>query len=159
MNYLFLKRCFTLFTLHWVDNCCMFPKRINLVGDQILPEIPEHIGIIKSVLVKNISKSILKVFLWIQELLMGCSYLSERLGITNLRIYQYWIFHHTFFQICLGMLKPSEHEKFSHYSNHDSPYLKDCSEVRSADPQILFYYSILRIGGLVCGYRNLFIGN
>ena len=28
-----------------------------------------------------------------------------------------------------------------------SPNLKNCSENRSADPPILFYYSILRIGG------------
>ena len=78
---------------------------------------------------------------------MVCSYLSEREEITNL-ILSY------IFQICLGMLKSSEHRKLSRYSNYDSPYLKDCSKVRSADPPILFFYSILRIGGLVT-YREL----
>ena len=45
------------------------------------------------------------------------------------------------------MLKSSEHEKLWHYSYYESPNFKDCSEVRSSDPPILFYYKILKIGG------------
>ena len=44
------------------------------------------------------------------------------------------------------MLKYSEHEKLWHFSNYGSPNLKDCSEVRSADPLISFYYYVLRKG-------------
>ena len=45
------------------------------------------------------------------------------------------------------MLKSSEHEILGRSSNYKSPIFKDCSEVRSADPQMSFYYKILRIGG------------
>ena len=43
------------------------------------------------------------------------------------------------------MLESSNNEKLWDYSNYKSPNFKDCSEVRSADPPILFYYLILRI--------------
>ena len=38
------------------------------------------------------------------------------------------------------MLKSSEQEKLLRYANHVTHNFKDCSEVRSADPLILFYY-------------------
>ena len=42
---------------------------------------------------------------------------------------------------CFEMLKSSEHEKLkSYYKYYKSPNLKKCSEVRSADPPILFYW-------------------
>ena len=41
------------------------------------------------------------------------------------------------------MIKSSEHEKLGRFSNYESPNFIDCSEVRSADPTILFYYQIL----------------
>ena len=57
------------------------------------------------------------------------------------------IFHQIVIKTYFGMLKSSEHEKLWHYSYYESQIFKDCSEVRSADPPILFYYKILRIGG------------
>ena len=43
--------------------------------------------------------------------------LSREKGITTLRIYQYWIFHHAVIETCFDMLKSSEHEKSWRYSN------------------------------------------
>ena len=34
---------------------------------------------------------------------------SREKGITTLRIYQYWIFHHTVIETCFEMVKSSEH--------------------------------------------------
>ena len=50
-------------------------------------------------------------------------------GITTLRTYQYWIFHHTVIETCFEMLKSSEREKLWCYSSYKSPYILDCSEV------------------------------
>ena len=44
------------------------------------------------------------------------------------------------------MLKSSEHEKLWCYEN-ESLNFKDCSEVRSADTPISFYYGVLKIVG------------
>ena len=41
---------------------------------------------------------------------------TQREGITTLRIYKYWIFHHTVIETSFEMLKSSEHEKFWRYS-------------------------------------------
>ena len=41
--------------------------------------------------------------------------------VTTLRIYQYWIFHHTVIETSLEMLKSSEHKKLRRYSNYKSP--------------------------------------
>ena len=42
---------------------------------------------------------------------------SREKVITTLKIYQYWIFHHTVSETCFEMLKSSEHEKLGRYSN------------------------------------------
>ena len=56
----------------------------------------------------------------------------NREGITNIRIYQSLFHHYT----CYEMLKSSEHEKLRRYTNYEPQNLKDCSEVRLADPPI-----------------------
>ena len=50
----------------------------------------------------------------------------QREGITTLRIYQYWIFHHTVIETCFEMLKPSEHKKSWRYSSYKSPNFLFC---------------------------------
>ena len=47
--------------------------------------------------------------------------ISREQGITTLRIYQYWIFHHTKKETCFEMLKSSEHEKSWRCSYCKSP--------------------------------------
>ena len=44
------------------------------------------------------------------------------------------------------MLKSSEHKKLIRYSNDKYPNLKGCSNFRSVNPPISFYYQILRKG-------------
>ena len=58
---------------------------------------------------------------------------------------------------CFEMLNSSEHEKLWRYSSYESTKLKlkKWSEVRSADPPISFYYTILRIGGPTLSYVYL----
>ena len=77
---------------------------------------------------------------WKHEVAHFKRYNFQREGITTLRIYQYWIIHNTVIKTCFEMLKFSERKKFWRYSNYKSPNFKDCSEVRSADPLILYYY-------------------
>ena len=52
--------------------------------------------------------------------------LSREKEITTLRIYQFWIFHHTEILSCFEVLKFTECKKSSRYSNYKSPKFKDC---------------------------------
>ena len=69
------------------------------------------------------------------------SFVSERKGLLSIID----IFSYNDWSL-VEMLKSSEHEKSWHYSNYKSPNFLDCSEVRTANPSISFYYKILRIG-------------
>ena len=69
-------------------------------------------------------------------------------GITTLRKYQYWKFHHTVIKTCFKMLKSFEHEKSWLYSNNKSPNFKIVLKLDQLIPQLYFLYQILRIGSL-----------
>ena len=62
---------------------------------------------------------------------------KEKKGITTLRFYQFWIFHHTMSETCFELLKSSEYYILWCYKSSN---FYDCSEVRSDDSQIHSYY-------------------
>ena len=73
-------------------------------------------------------------------IILNNSVTTREKGISTRRINQYWIFHHTLIETYFEMLKSSEHEILGRSSNYKSPIFQDCSEVRSADSQMSFYY-------------------